>query len=227
MRPLNINWKSTPGNFDPNHLKIVLESDNDWGLPNVAGVAVPIDVDWAMAFDSYRTKVRGKRTLPDGLGVIHFFTEDYRFEQLWTSPDRFLGYMTPENWALTPDFSLYTDHPPAVHLWNLFRSRWLGAFWQCEQLRVIPTVSWAGSSSYGYCFAGLPSKSVLAVSTVGVLRRRDAVKLWKAGFEEMVARLDPVQVLCYGALPKGFTTPVPVKHLQTFQTRFAEVADGR
>lgn len=192
------------------------------GFPEISGTSDPVTVDWSVTFDAYRTKVRGKKALPEGRGVVHFFTEDYRFEQLWTSPDRFLGYMTPEHWCLTPDFSLYTDHPPAVHLWNLFRSRWLGAYWQREGLRVIPTVSWAGTKSHDYCFLGLPQEAVLAVSTVGVLKSQVATKLWKLGFQEMVSRLKPVQVVCCGALPKEFDAGVPVVHLKTFYSKFED-----
>lgn len=221
MRPLNTEWKSSPGNFDPNHLKIALESDNVWGLPVITGVKEPVNIDWALTFDNFRSKVRGKRALPDGTGLVHFFTEDYRFEQVWTSPDRFPGYATATQWCTTPDFSLYTDHPPAVHLWNLFRSRWLGAYWQRAGLQVVPTVSWAGDDSHAYCFSGLPTESVLAVSTVGVLKRAEAVRLWKAGFIEMLVRLRPIQIICYGALPTGFESLVPTQHLAPFYAKFA------
>lgn len=214
-------WKSTPGNFDPNHLTDPLYSANEWGIPEVAGVTGPIAAQWSLTFDTVRARVRGGRALPDGLGVVTFFTDDYRFEPVWVSPDRFLGYMPREHWALTPDFSLYTDHPPAVHLWNVFRSRWLGAYWQREGQQVVPTVSWAGPAGYDYCFLGLPGRSVLAVSTVGVLKDRGATRLWIDGFHEMVYRLEPTQVLCCGALPAGFTTTTPVAVLEPFHARFA------
>lgn len=195
-------------------------SDNEWGIPKVKGTGVPVSVSWSLTFDAYRTKVRRGQTLPPGPGAVTFFTEDYRFEQLWTSPDRFLTYMTPEHWALTPDFSLYTDHPPAVHLWNIFRSRWLGAYWQGEGLRVLPTVSWASEDSFKYCFSGLPERAVLAVSTVGCLVRKDARRLWMLGFQEMLTRLSPIQVLCYGNTPEELKTDVPVTVLTPFQAKF-------
>lgn len=219
MRPLNTKWKSSPGNFDPNHTLEPMASGNVWGIPDVKGMEEPVAVSWSLTFDAYRTKVRSKQVLPTG-GLVTFFTEDYRFEQLWTSPDRFLTYMTPEHWALTPDFSLYTDHPPSVHLWNIFRSRWLGAYWQREGLRIIPTVGWASEESYTYCFLGLPKKAVLAVSTVGCLVKKDARRLWMLGFSEMVKQLEPIQVLCYGNVPEELRTEVSVTVLAPFHSRF-------
>jgi hypothetical protein len=222
MRPLRTRWKSTPGNFDPNHTLDPQWSENEWGIPEVAGVSDRVTPEWSMTFDAYRTRVRREAPLPPGKGVVTFFTEDYRFEQLWTSPDRFLGYMSATHWALTPDFSLYTDHPAAVQLWNVFRSRWLGAYWQREGLQIIPTVSWATPASYDYCFLGLPSSSVLAVSTMGVLKHADAVRLWTLGFTEMVNRLNPAQVLCCGKLPSGLVTDVPITTLMPYYAKFVE-----
>lgn len=220
MRKLRTIWKSTPGNLDPNHLLDPLFSDNHYGIPTIDGQSTPLSIDWSLTFDAYRSVVRKHLALPAGRGLVTFFTADYRFEQLWTSPSRFLGYMTPKHVSLTPDFSLYTDHPRAVHLWNIFRSRWLGAYWQRSGLQIVPTVTWADLKSYDYCFLGLPSEAVLAVSTVGVLRRKATVLLWAQGYAEMVRRLRPVQVICSGAIPLGFTSSVPLLQLQPFTSRF-------
>jgi hypothetical protein len=222
MRPINTGWKSTPGNFDPNHTMDPMQSDNELGIPEIAAIAESIHFDWTHTFDDYRTIVRQKRLLPDGLGLVNFFTEDYRFEQLWTSPSKFLTYMSALHWAATPDFSLYTDHPPAVHIWNIFRSRWLGAYWQRGGLQIIPTVSWATPESYDYCFLGLPKHSVLAVSTVGVLKDREARRLWVLGFDEMCIQLEPMQVICYGAFPPGYVTRVPHQILTPFSNTMSQ-----
>lgn len=220
MRSLRTTWKSTPGNFDPNHLSNPMWSDNCLGIPEVSSIEAPSQFDWSLTFDVYRNKIRRGSDL-NGSGLVTFFTEDYRFEPLWVSPERYLTYLQPDHWTLTPDFSLYTDHPPAVHLWNTFRSRWLGAYWQREGRKVIPTVSWAGEGSYSYCFLGLPRASTLAVSTVGVLRLEDTRRLWISGFNAMVERLLPSSVVCCGALPLGFESPVPIVMIEPFQSKFS------
>lgn len=220
MRPIRRQWKSTPGNFDPNHLRDPLPSSNDLGMPDIAGVTEVPEFAWARNFDEMRTIVKRQRVLPEGDGLVHFFTEDYRFEQLWTTPGKFPGYMPPEHWCLTPDFSVYTDHPRPVHIWNIFRARWLGAHWQRAGLRVIPTVTWAGRDSYDYCFEGLPEDSVLAVSTVGVLRDTAATALWTRGMAEMQKRLRPRHAICYGQLPADFSMTAPHQILRPFYERF-------
>lgn len=197
-----------------------MPSDNEWKIPSIAPTDEDVRFDWTHTFDDYRTLVRKGRPIPSGLGLVNFFTDDYRFEQLWTDPKKFLTYMDRSHWATTPDFSLYTDHPPAVHLWNVFRARYLGAFWQREGLKIIPTVGWAGPASYDYCFLGLPKRSTLAIATVGVLKNRTARILWECGYNEMVTRLKPTFVVCYGLFPDGFTTRVPHQILAPFHSKF-------
>jgi hypothetical protein len=59
-------------------------------------------------------------------------------------------------------------------------------------------VSWAAPESYDFCFAGLPQYSLLAISTVGTHKNPSDRAFFLAGFEQMVERLSPSCVLCYG-----------------------------
>ena len=100
--------------------------------------------------------------------------------------------------ALTPDFSLYLDMPVAMKIWNTYRSRLLGAYWESQGISVIPTVSWAEKESFDYCFDGLAKHSVLAISSVGVSSSPTATKIWQAGMDEMIERLEPTAIVWYG-----------------------------
>jgi hypothetical protein len=100
--------------------------------------------------------------------------------------------------CVDPDFSLYRDMPLAVQLHNVFRSRLIGAFWQRHGLRVIPTLQWSTPESFDFVFDGLPERSTVAVSTVGVLTDPVATALWRLGMSEALERLRPNLVLLYG-----------------------------
>lgn len=54
-----------------------------------------------------------------------------------------LPRLSQYKFLLTPDYSLYADMPRAVQLYNVFRNRWRGAYWQAQGLTVIPTISWS------------------------------------------------------------------------------------
>lgn len=51
----------------------------------------------------------------------------------------------------------------------------------------------------GFCFAGIPKESTVAVSTVGVMRDDAAKEIWRDGMREALKRLRPLKVLVYGA----------------------------
>lgn len=132
-------------------------------------------------------------------GAVHFFLDDYRFETVWSRPGKALEALRCYKTLLTPDFSLYRDWPLMLQMWNVYRSRWCGCFWQERGFTVIPTVSWSTTRSFAFCFLGIPRRSIVAVSTVGVnVADLLTYRLFMDGFEEMVARLEPLVVLSYG-----------------------------
>lgn len=130
--------------------------------------------------------------------ACHFFIDDYQFERLWTSPSRYLDVLRGYDCVLTPDFSLYLDMPAPMQAWNRYRSQALGRYWQDSGLTVVPTLSWAQPDSYAFAFEGVPVRSTVATSTVGVKGDADALAVWIDGMAEAMRRLKPTRVLLYG-----------------------------
>lgn len=139
-----------------------------------------------------------KGRLVPGAGV-HFFIDDYQFERVWRSPRTYTEMLRPFHSVLSPDFSLYTDMPMAVKIWNVYRSRLIGSYWQKTGLNVIPTLQWAEPATYGFCFDGIQPGGVVAVSTLGAAKGRLRKCLWQAGMREAVKRLRPSSILLYGS----------------------------
>ena len=135
---------------------------------------------------------------PDYTKGVHFFLDDYQFERVWNRPDNYVDKLSKFDCVLTPDFSLYTDFPLAMQIWNTYRSRLIGRYWQDCGITVIPTVSWSTHESYNFCFDGLPENSILAISTVGVMKNKTAKELFYDGLEEMITRLHPIGILIWG-----------------------------
>lgn len=106
--------------------------------------------------------------------------------------------------VLTSDFSLYMDMPESMKIWNTYRSRFLGAFWQAHGLNVIPTLQWASPDSFDYCFDGIPNESVVSASTVGVMNDPADMMTWRLGMREALERLRPSCVLLYGMMMPDF-----------------------
>jgi hypothetical protein len=129
---------------------------------------------------------------------IHCFVDDYQFERLWTSPEKYVNPLLKYECFLSPDFSLYLDMPIAMKVWNIYRSRLIGQYMQDCGCVVIPTISWAEPATFDFAFDGIETGSVVAVSTVGVKRQENSFDIWKTGMDEMIRRIMPSAILLYG-----------------------------
>lgn len=128
---------------------------------------------------------------------IHFYLDDYQFERVWTSPQRYIEILSNYAAVMTPSYSVYMDMAGPLKIWNVFRSRLLGQMMQDNGLKVIPIVYWADERSYKYCFDGLPVNSTLSVYTVGI-KNKDVWNIWRAGMDELIRRKKPKTLLLYG-----------------------------
>jgi hypothetical protein len=203
------------------HTAWLFPSDNDLGVPCLHHTPIS---HMPSSLVAYRRRIQAEPWELAQIG-IHFFLDDHRFETVWTRPMGSLEALSQHQMVLTPDFSLYYDWPRSLHIWNTYRNRWCGAFWQAHGFTVIPTISWAGPESYDFCFLGVPPNSVVAVSTVGVkLERPLEYQLFLDGFQEMVARLRPSHVLCYGKAPTVCRELVAITE---YETRWQSIRQER
>lgn len=184
------NWTSLPGNFDRNNTHTLYASSNQWGIPDLPTSSI---VPTRLIAYNDRHKVEH----PQPGDAVHFFLDDYRFETVWTQPRRSLSRLMRVGVSLTPDFSLWREMPLAMQLWQVYRSRWCGAWMHSNGVQVIPTLSWSTPQSYDFCFAGVPERGVVALSSVGI-RGHDAEEGYLNGVEEMLERTRPRRVLVYG-----------------------------
>lgn len=129
---------------------------------------------------------------------VHFYLDDYQFERIWNNPDEYLETLSQYDCILSPDFSLYLDMPFSMKIWNIYRSRLIGQYYQMCGLNVIPTISWAEKETFEFCFDGIPKGSIVSISTIGVKRSEEAFKIWKNGVDEMIKRIEPSTILIYG-----------------------------
>ena len=99
---------------------------------------------------------------------------------------------------LSPDFSLYTDMTMPTKIWNVYRSRLIGAYYQAQGIEIIPTVQWAEAETFEFCFNGIEQGGTVAVSTIGVKEDPECYALWVAGMQEMIKQVKPKTILVYG-----------------------------
>lgn len=184
------NWAKPPGGMDRLNTRAVFPSENEWEIP-----CLPRADARPTALAAYSDRREIQNAKPGA--AVHFFLDDYRFETIWTHPIRGLDRCAKIGIALTPDFSMWRDMPLVMQLWQVYRSRWCGAWLLHNGIDVIPTVSWSTPETFKFAFAGIASGSVVAISTVGV-GDRAAQLLFRAGCEELAECVSPSCVLIYG-----------------------------
>lgn len=151
---------------------------------------------------------------------LHFFVDDYQFSRLWNRPDDYIKLLSQFDCVCSPDFSLYTDFPKAIQIYNHYRKHWLAAYWQMHGIEVIPTICWSDESSFEWCFDGEPKGGTVAVSSVGTQNNMEARETFLNGYSEMIKRLEPETVIFYGTIPQEcYGNIVRVK---AFQEKFKE-----
>lgn len=129
---------------------------------------------------------------------IHFYVDDYQFERVWNYPEKYIDVLGQYECILSPDFSLYLDMPMPMKIWNIYRSRLVGQYFQSNGIKVIPTISWAEKETFSFCFKGIPKGSIVSISTIGVKQDENALKIWREGVDEMIKQIEPKTILVYG-----------------------------
>jgi hypothetical protein len=188
----SVAWSTRPGNWDALNLRAIFNGDSELGIPKL-----PAQETLPSTLINYNARNRLGQPQPGD--CVHFFLDDYRFETMWTQPERSLARVIRVGMSLTPDFSLYPEMPRIVQMWNIYRSRWCGAWMSAAGVQVIPTVGWSDESSFEYAFTGLDPGGTVAISTVGIIRASSVEQgRFVSGYEAMVAAVTPKQVIIYG-----------------------------
>lgn len=135
---------------------------------------------------------------------IHFYVDDIKFDgvrsSLWLFPWRALEIIRHFDGIITPDFSMCQDFPEPIKLFAVYRMRAIGYWAGTMGVQVINNVRWGSPETWGYCFAGVPKHTVVAVGAVASgLRKIENRPLFEDGLEAMIQFLKPAVIIIYGS----------------------------
>lgn len=164
----------------------------EYDIPAIQPVFELPNIDTWLEFE----KAKKLRNKPDKTGV-HFFEYDFKFECVWNFPDRYADVLSAYDAIITPDFSYYVDFPKALRVFNKYRMHWISAYWQEKGLTVIPLIRYGLEEDWDWCFDGYPIGSIVAVSAVGCGKSKEAIDAGMRGYNEMLERLQPKEILVY------------------------------
>ena len=135
MTEENYNYRTSPM-----FLRNQFKGEGKWKMPVIPKVDLGLtsyDDQRLIGYDKIKT---GKDEHYER--IVHFFLYDYKFEDIWTKPDKYIDVLKKYKAVLSPDYSMYIEMNSVMQLYNTFRNRWVGAYLAEKGIKVIPTVSW-------------------------------------------------------------------------------------
>lgn len=135
--------------------------------------------------------------------ILAFYTDDVRFESVWATPERWGARLLNAGLigAVAPNFSLWPGQAQAVHIWQVYRSRWVARYFQEAGISIVPDLNWAGPDDYDFCFSGVPVGAPCVSIQLQTFdsSRPDQVQRVRDGLLTALDRLRPEHLLCYAS----------------------------
>lgn len=131
---------------------------------------------------------------------VHFYIDDYQFERVWKRPKHYATILGRFKGIIAPDYSTYSNMPVAQQIFQVYKSRLIGAYFQSLGYKVIPNVSWSNETSLEWTLKGLPKHSTIALSTNGCLNKETIDNFIKC-YKKAIAELEPTTIIIIGEVP--------------------------
>ena len=172
-----------------------MELTGEYGFPKIKGIHLNHPENVRLLGFNYATN---PATKDKDKQWVHFFLPDYRFQQVWNQPQRYINVFKQYRGIVSPDFSVYVGMPKAMQIFQVYRMAFMTAYYQQFGIKVIPSVTWAEEDTYDWCFNWIPKGSAVVVSTVGCVQNKAARAAFLQGFEAMLNRVEPSEIVLYG-----------------------------
>lgn len=177
-----------------------MELTGEYGFPKIRGIRLKHPEKVRLLGFNYATN---PKTADKDKQWVHFYLPDYRFQQVWNNPQKYISCFRQYRGIVSPDFSCYIGMPKAMQIFNVYRMAFLTAYYQRYGIKVIPSVTWGEPNTYSWVFSWIPKGSAIVCSTVGCMQNKDSTREFLKGYEKMVEILEPSDIIIYGkAIPE-------------------------
>lgn len=146
----------------------LLPTDNRFEIPVLRLEAQPEFVELPVL--CYGEQSRSKDM--HGQGILHFYTDDYRFRSIYEHPEKILRHNP--GIIVEPNFSLFNETPLAFGLQSIYKKRWISRIMQDQGIPVFVDLNVA-NKWYELNLVGVP-KGYGAFATRGYSERMAALE---------------------------------------------------
>ena len=172
------------------------------------------------------------KNAPFDRSYLCFYAFDKAFESVWTSPGRFARNFKKNDLkaVVTPNFSMWEHRPLPERLFALYKSRWLGRFYQEVGIKVIPDIIDPGMNQEDLetiCF-GIPKKPpCVAIQLQTEIKKANKVtnRALRASTRQLIKWLQPESLIVYGSKTGHEVTEKGVFPSQLHVIRLATAQD--
>ncbi|MBQ3634717.1 MAG: DUF4417 domain-containing protein [Bacteroidales bacterium] len=149
--------------------------------------------------------------------MLHFYMYDYNFAKVLKQPELYIEELKQYHSVVFPDASQYVNMPFYRRICNNGINKEIGQLWQKSGVRVVVNATWSDTNSLAYCFEGLPTGCMIAISSMGIKGNPYSIYLWKQGYARALECLQPTHIIRYGDFIMGedasISTYFEVEHL--------------
>lgn len=132
---------------------------------------------------------------------IHFYMHDKEFSRVLTATTKYLDLLKSFDGVITPDCSMLINQAQCLQQTNTYMNRAVGFYLQKNGIPVIPNIRWSDEKSFEYCFLGVPTNDIVAISTHGCIRSNEEKEIYRKGLYKMLTIITPSDVLVHGYMP--------------------------
>lgn len=163
------------------------------GMMNINNMIIP----------KFLAPYTARKRINDKDTVLHCFIHDFQFSNLITETKKHVEELTRFGGIICPDPTITIGGSRTINQAQVYFSRAVGFYLQKNGVNAIPCVRWGDSSTYEYCFLGVPKNYIIAISTHGcIMPCKENNNLLRYAFIKglpvMLERLKPKYVIVYG-----------------------------
>lgn len=113
---------------------------------------------------------------------------------------------------------MYMVMPKPQQVWNCWRNRVLAYWMQKNGVNIIPNVGWGDLSTLDWAFDGIPSNSLLSITTQGCMGDHVCMQSLVNGLHTLVKVKEPIGLIVYGDFKEEWYKrfPMPIYRFPSF-----------
>ena len=136
-------------------------------------------------------------------GILGFYSWDDKFEAVWNKTIEAVHNIKEKDYmsVITPNFTIIPGEPIAWQIWQIYRARWIGRYFQEAGIYVVPDVTWTDERSFDFAFLGIPKGSpCISLQTQNIsVDNKHGRELHEKGVVELVKQIEPQRIFIYGS----------------------------